>query len=101
MAVKAEDWQRPTLPPSSSRQYSIPEDRRETTEEKVPLATFPYPVPGQCNETADRWDFEADRMLAAAAVSAPPERQDLEPLPFPFDDPEDLEVVEVPRRPPR
>ena len=104
MAVKAEDWQRPTLPPSSSRQYSVPEDRRETTEEKVPLATFPSPVPGQCNETADRRDLEEDRVLAApaaAAVSAPPERQDLEPLPFPFDDPEDLEVVEVPRRPPR
>ena len=86
MAAKAEDWQRPTLPPLSSRQYSVPEDCRETKEEKVPLATFPSPIPGQCNETADHRDFEVDQVLAvpaAAAVSVSPERQDLEPLPFP------------------
>ena len=102
MAAKAEDWEGPTLLPPSTRQYSLPEDCRETKEEKVPLATFPSPIPGQCNETADRQDLEANRVLtalAAAAVSVVLEPQDLEPLPFPLDDPDDLAMVEVPLAP--
>ena len=68
----------------------------------MPLATFPSPIPGQCNETADLRDLDTDKVLAvpaAAAASAPPEHQDLDPLPFPFDEPDGLELVEAPRPP--
>ena len=71
-------------------------------EGKVPLATFPSPELGQSNETTDCRNLEVDRVAAApaaAVVSVSLERQDLEPLPFPFDDPDSFKMVEVPRPP--
>ena len=82
MVVKVEDWQPTASPPLASRQYSVPEDRRKTKEGKVPLATFPSPVLGQWNETADHRDLQADKasaVPAAAATSLPLEHQDLFP----------------------
>ena len=77
-----------------------------TKEGKVPLANFPSPEPGQCNEAADRWDLEAD-WVAAVSVPAPAtaelfasrRHQDLEPLPFPLEELDGFELVEKPRPP--
>ena len=69
--------------------------------EKVSRATFLSPVPGQCNETADRWDFEVGKApsVPAAAASASLEHQDLEPLPLLLEESDGLELVKAPRPP--